>query len=455
MRRTLGSCAPSSRTDLAAAALARHWRSNAAPAIVLARALHTHRAHAALPGDACVVNLLDEKLFNPNPDHLSYTLSKAALHAGVPLQLAPETLAALRAVLRDGGVDPALKELLLTPPSEATVAERVTPADPARIHALHEQALDQLALQLHDDWLWALEAHAVREGYRPEPGQAGRRALANLALAMLVRHAGRTGDPVWPGRALQRFKDASNMTERLGALSALVESHSELAAGALQRLYDQFAGDPLVIDKWFMLQASASEREGRVFARVRELMQHRAFTLKNPNRVRSLISSLCLRNPGAFHRPDAAGYVFWAERVIELDALNPMIAARVARALDRWIHLAEPYRSAAREAIEVLQGTPELREVDLVDGRRKRGFRCPRCDTQLWGAPQRVPQLLNLHPGSLDETSWLEPVGHIWTRSAQPWVRIPADTLRYERQPEDVLPMVRAWKARSGKPPGV
>ena len=114
-----------------------------------------------------------------------------------------------------------------------------------------------------------------------------------------------------------------------------------------------------------MLQASASEREGRVFARVRELMQHRAFTLKNPNRARSLISSFCLRNPGAFHRADAAGYVFWAERVIELDALNPQLASRVARALDRWMHLAEPYRSAAREAIArvALRSRPERRRA--------------------------------------------------------------------------------------------
>ena len=275
----------------------------------------------------------------------------AALHAGTPLQLTADSVEALRAALRDPGIDPAQKELLLSPPSEATVAERVSPADPARIHALHEQALDGLAQQLHADWAWAFETHAVREGYRPEHGQAGRRALANLALAMLVRQAVRTGDRVWPGRALQRFKDATNMTDRLGALSALVDGHSELAGPALQRLYEQFAHEPLVIDKWFALQATASEREGRVFARVRELMQHRAFTLKNPNRARSLIAAFCLRNPGAFHRTDAAGYVFWAERVIELDALNPQLASRVARALDRWMHLAEPYRSAAREAI--------------------------------------------------------------------------------------------------------
>src|SRR5262245_60729584 len=169
----------------------------------------------------------------------------AALHGGTALHLDADNLAALRTVLRDPALDPALKELLLSPPSEATLAERVTPADPQRIHALHEQALDQLAAALHDDWAWAFDAHAVHEGYRADPDQAGRRALSGLALQMLVRHAVRHGDPVWPGRALQRFKDANNMTDRLGALRALLDAHCELAAGALQRLYEQFAHEPL------------------------------------------------------------------------------------------------------------------------------------------------------------------------------------------------------------------
>ena len=147
----------------------------------------------------------------------------AALHADAPLQLGPRHRGGAAQRAARPAIDPALKELLLTPPSEATVAERVTPADPGRIHALHEQALDQLVAHLLADWSWAFETHAVREGYRPESDQAGRRALANQALAMLVRHAVRSGDPVWPGRALQRFKDAGNMTDRLGALSALVE----------------------------------------------------------------------------------------------------------------------------------------------------------------------------------------------------------------------------------------
>jgi aminopeptidase N len=89
-------------------------------------------------------------------------------------------------------------------------------------------------------------------------------------------------------------------------------------------------------------------------------MKHADFSLRNPNRARSVISTFCQANPGAFHRPDAAGYVFWADRVVELDAMNPQVAARLARALDRWTKLAEPYRSAAREAIARVAAKADL-----------------------------------------------------------------------------------------------
>jgi aminopeptidase N len=102
------------------------------------------------------------------------------------------------------------------------------------------------------------------------------------------------------------------------------------------------------------------EQDGSVFARVRQLMRHPDFSLKNPNRARSLISAFCHSNPGAFHRADAAGYVFWADRVLELDAINPQIASRLARALDRWSVLAEPYRGAAREALARVAAKPDL-----------------------------------------------------------------------------------------------
>ncbi|HEX7639601.1 MAG TPA: aminopeptidase N, partial [Burkholderiaceae bacterium] len=276
----------------------------------------------------------------------------AAITGDGALALREDYVDAMRRVLRDPALDPAFKELVLTPPAEAYVAEQLAvPVDPQRVHAVCEAMVDQLAGRLHEDWLQAFEAHQVREGYRPDGEQGARRALANLALAMLVRHAARTGDAVWPGKAYQRFKDAANMTDRLGALGALVAVHSELAAPALARFHEQFRHEALVIDKWFALQARAPERDGRVFASVKALMQHPDFSLSNPNRARSLVLALCNFNPAAFHRTDAKGYVFWAEKVVELDALNPQVASRVARALDRWRQLAEPYRGAAREAI--------------------------------------------------------------------------------------------------------
>ena len=109
-----------------------------------------------------------------------------------------------------------------------------------------------------------------------------------------------------------------------------------------------------------MLQARAREQDGKVFARVKQLLQHPDFTLANPNRARALVFSLTQFNPAAFHRADAAGYVFWAERVIELDAINPQIASRLARALDRWRSLAEPYRGAARVALERVAAKVDL-----------------------------------------------------------------------------------------------
>jgi aminopeptidase N len=267
---------------------------------------------------------------------------------------------AMRGVLRHPTLDAAFKELVLTLPSESYVAEQLQSVDPQRVHAARETMRLQMAQALRDDWAWAFDAHQVSGGYSPDPVSSGRRALANLSLGMLCLDASARNDSIWPGRAFQRFKDATNMTDRQGALVALLDAHSELAAPALQRFHALFNDDPLVLDKWFALQAMAPEKDGRVFAKVKALLAHPDFTLNNPNRARSLISSLCMFNPAAFHRADAAGYVFWAERVLDLDAINPQLAARIARMMDRWSRLAEPYRSAAREAIVRVSSRAEL-----------------------------------------------------------------------------------------------
>lgn len=272
---------------------------------------------------------------------------------------------ALRSVLRHPQLDAAFKELALTVPSEGYVAEQVAAIDPQRIHAVRETLKRHMASALHDDWVWAFEAHQVRgEGYDPGTRQSGQRALAGLALNMLCLNAVQTGDTVWPGRAYQRVKDAGNMTERLAALQALVASHAQLSGPALEHFYSLYRHEPLVVDKWFALQAAApeplGEAAGATFTRIKTLLQHPDFNLRNPNRARSLLFGLCMQNPAAFHRLDAAGYVFWADRVLELDAANPSLAARLARALDRWRHLASPWREAAREAIARVAAAPKL-----------------------------------------------------------------------------------------------
>lgn len=269
-------------------------------------------------------------------------------------------LDAMRAVLRHPQLDAAFKELVLALPSESYIAEQLDVVDPLRIHATREHFRKQLASGLRDDWIWAFENHATPGAYSPDAVSSGKRALANLALSMLCLDAAADGDPVWPGRAYQRFKDATNMTDRLGALTALLTSHSDLAEVALARFYELFSQEALVIDKWFSMQVTAPEKDGLVFARARTLLLHPDFSLKNPNRARSLIGALCAGNPSAFHRADGAGYDFWAEQVLALDAANPQLAARMARIMDRWTKLAEPYKGAAHIALKRVAAKVDL-----------------------------------------------------------------------------------------------
>ncbi|HQS91391.1 aminopeptidase N [Polaromonas sp.] len=275
-------------------------------------------------------------------------------------------IGAMREVLRHPTLDAAFKELVLTLPSETYLAEQLDVVDPQRIHAVREGMRQQLATALTADWEAIYAANQDTGAYTPDAVSSGRRALSGMALSQLCLAArvspsagsGRTDE--WPGKTLQRFKDASNMTDRFNALAALVSSGHPLAANALAKFHAMFKDEALVIDKWFALQAGATDRGGNILPAVRQLMKHNDFSLRNPNRARSVISTYCQGNPAAFHRPDAAGYVFWSERVMELDAINPQVAARLARALDRWSKLAEPYRSAAREAITRVASKADL-----------------------------------------------------------------------------------------------
>jgi aminopeptidase N len=284
--------------------------------------------------------------------------------------LSEALVAALRNVLRHPTLDAAFKDLALTLPSENYIADQMDVVDPQRVHALRENMRLQLATALQADWQWAWDAHKHNGAYSPDAQSSGRRALAGLAMTMLCVAAVQNSDAVTPGRVYQQFKDAGNMTDRFNALSALVVSGHVLAQDALALFHKMFQHEALVIDKWFALQAGAPDRAGDILPRVRQLMQHADFSLRNPNRARSLIFNYCSANPAGFHRADAAGYVYWSEQVLALDAINPQVAARLARAMDRWSRLAEPYRSAAKVAIERVAAKADLsNDVREVIGR--------------------------------------------------------------------------------------
>ncbi|CAL60776.1 aminopeptidase N (Alpha-aminoacylpeptide hydrolase) [Herminiimonas arsenicoxydans] len=253
----------------------------------------------------------------------------AAVQKSDALTIDPALSDSLRATLNDTQLDPAFRETVLTLPAETVVAEQMDVIDPQAIHTARRFLRQSLAQALQSDFVRAYQSSQTDGPYSPDAGSSGKRALKNLALSYIAE----LDDDYAHTLAQAQYDAADNMTDRMASLSALVNSQAPGKAAALARFYSDFEQEPLVIDKWFSLQAMARTADVAV---VRTLMQHPAFSIKNPNRARSLIFSFCNGNPSRFHAADGSGYVFWAEQVIALDAINPQMGARLARSLDRW-----------------------------------------------------------------------------------------------------------------------
>jgi aminopeptidase N len=218
--------------------------------------------------------------------------------------------------------------------------------------------LGEIGRRLAPAWAEVYEAMFVDGPYSPDPRSAGRRALRNLALAYLV-------DGEVPGAldfARQQLVEAANMTEAQGALSVIVNSPAPYKAEALVQLARLWGNEPLLMNKWFQLQATAMAQPGEppVAERVAVLMQHPAFSLANPNNVFSLLRSFCVSNEAEFHRRDGDGYGLWVDAVLALDRINPTVAARIARALDRWRRFADDRQQAMRAALEHVAAAEHL-----------------------------------------------------------------------------------------------
>jgi aminopeptidase N len=267
--------------------------------------------------------------------------------------LQPPTIQALRVILIDETLDPAFKDLLFTLPAETYLHEQVSAIDPKIIHKSRRQVRQQLAKDLQDDWLWAYQTHQTPGSYRPDAISAGKRSLKNLALTLLAESEYSAINEL----AKTQYDSANNMTDCYGALATLVNYSLPDAQNCLEHFHQKFEGDALVIDKWFALQATRQinlNNPEDVLNTVIALRQHADFNIKNPNRVRSLIHAFCMNNPGAFHQNPQKSYKFWADHVIELNQINPQVAARLARALDRWKQFAPNYQVHMKSALELI-----------------------------------------------------------------------------------------------------
>ena len=269
-------------------------------------------------------------------------------------------LDAMRRTLSDKMLDPAFREQVMMLPSETMVAEQMDMIDPQAVHAARQYLRRLLAESLRAELEAVYHEHATPGPYSPDAAAAGRRGLRNVALSYLLELDDRDAHAL----AVQQVEEAGNMTDRIAALTALVNSSAPARADALARFYEDFRNEPLVVDKWFTLQAMARTT---TLDAVRELMKHPAFTLKNPNRARSLLFSFCNGNPAQFHQPDGSGYAFWAEQVIALNSINPQVAARMARTLDRWRKYVPVLQGHMQQALSRVAATRQLsRDVQEV-----------------------------------------------------------------------------------------
>lgn len=269
-----------------------------------------------------------------------------------------------RSLLTNAELDPAFKELLFVLPAESYLYEQVESVDPQKIHWARRAFKTAVANALKPEWESVYRHNASQRSYSPDAKSMGQRALKNYALMMLVE----SNDSNWFEQAEEQYELANNMTDRFAALQALVAVNAPQAKNALADFYHRFSEDALVVDKWFALQATRPiQKNDSVLKNVRQLMTHSAFKMNNPNRVRSLIHAFCMNNPGGFHLQDGSAYLFWVEQVIALDEINPQVAARLARGLDRWRKFAPNYQKHMKSALQtvasVKQLSPDVREV--------------------------------------------------------------------------------------------
>ena len=269
---------------------------------------------------------------------------------------------ALHSALDDDRLDAAFKALMLGLPTESDLAQVQSSngivIDPAFIHARRSAFKAQISRQLLSVLRDAYDALPVPAQFSPDPNFAGLRALRNALLDLMLAGHNTGANNAGPvNLAARHFATATNMTDRVGGLVALMAVQGLPYQDALDAFYERFKTEPLVIDKWFSLQAGCPHPD--TLARVERLSRHPDFDARTPNRWRALVQAFA-GNQSAFHGKSGEGYSFLVNQVLTVDAFNPMTAARLIEPLSRFRVYAEPWQGAMRAALEQIARAPKL-----------------------------------------------------------------------------------------------
>ncbi|MGO2975194.1 MAG: aminopeptidase N [Hafnia alvei] len=281
-------------------------------------------------------------------------LNVAKFQQNQPLSLPMHVVDAFRAVLLDETLDPALAAQILTLPSENEMAELFRIIDPEAIGAVHAAITRLLAKEMADEWLAVYNNNRTPE-YRIDHADIAKRSLRNVCLRYLA-----FGEDVVLADELvvRQYENANNMTDSLAALSAAVGAELPCRDRLMAEFDECWHQDGLVMDKWFMLQATSPS--ALVLDNVKALLKHRSFTLSNPNRIRSLVGAFAQANPSAFHAADGSGYAFLTEILKDLNTRNPQVAARMIEPLIRLKRYDEGRQALMRKSLEELKGLENL-----------------------------------------------------------------------------------------------
>ncbi|MBW1809830.1 MAG: aminopeptidase N [Deltaproteobacteria bacterium] len=246
------------------------------------------------------------------------------------MEVAPGFIAAIKKTLTDEGLDKRLIVQAISLPSETYLAELADIIDPQVIHEARLFVVRTIATELKDDFLALYRANQSEGPYAIDGKSIGERKLKNACLGYLME----LDDEQARSICLSQFKQAGNMTDEIAALVCLANSECPQRSSALAEFYNKWQAEPLVIDKWFAIQATS--RLADTFENVTRLKEHPDFNIKNPNKVRALIGAFSQANLVRFHDPSGQGYEFLAENVIEIDRYNPQVAARLLTPMSQW-----------------------------------------------------------------------------------------------------------------------